>query len=48
MPDERDNSDTPQEEPPKPTITIAEKQGSSSTTDEKPTITIAEKQGGGQ
>jgi hypothetical protein len=46
MPDEtEDRDETTTEVESKPTITIAEKQGSQ-TSDAKPTITIAEKDGG--
>ena len=46
MPDEtEDRDETTNEVEAKPTITIAEKQGSQ-TSDAKPTITIAEKDGG--
>jgi hypothetical protein len=46
MPDETDDrEETTDEVEAKPTITIAEKQGSQ-TSDAKPTITIAEKDGG--
>ncbi len=50
MPEETtDPKDTTQEGEAKPTITIAEKQGESeSTEDAKPTITIAERQGDGE
>ena len=45
MPDERtDSNEAPTEGEMKPTITIAEKQGSPAS-DVKPTITIAEKDG---
>ena len=47
MPDETDDrEETTSESQPKPTITIAEKEGGSAGAAEKPTITIAEKEGG--
>ncbi|HUR99517.1 MAG TPA: hypothetical protein VMZ26_15740 [Pyrinomonadaceae bacterium] len=45
MPDETEDRDETNEVESKPTITIAEKQGSQPA-DAKPTITIAEKDGG--
>ena len=45
MPEEKEETTT-QETNAKPTITIAEKDGTASTNEAKPTITIAEKDGG--
>ena len=44
---ERDDNTTTEETAAKPTITIAEKEGSGTTDATKPTITIAEKEGSG-
>ena len=46
MSDETNDTEETTELDSKPTITIAEKQGSETTSDAKPTITIAEKNGG--
>ena len=46
MSDETEERDETNESEAKPTITIAEKQGSAGEADAKPTITIAEKNGG--
>ena len=46
MQDEIEDTEETQEVESKPTITIAEKQGSTSTSEATPTITIAEKDGG--
>jgi hypothetical protein len=47
MSDEKEDKSAPQTEgEAKPTITIAEKEGTTTSSDAKPTITIAEKDGG--
>ena len=46
MSDETEERDETNESEAKPTITIAEKQGSAGEEEAKPTITIAEKNGG--
>lgn len=46
MSDETEERDETNESEAKPTITIAEKQGSADEAEAKPTITIAEKNGG--
>ena len=46
MSDETDEREETNESEAKPTITIAEKQGSDGEADAAPTITIAEKNGG--
>jgi len=46
MSDETEERDETNESEAKPTITIAEKQGSDGEAEAKPTITIAEKNGG--
>jgi hypothetical protein len=46
MSDETEERDETNESEAKPTITIAEKQGSAGEAEAKPTITIAEKNGG--
>lgn len=45
MPDEKDETETTNEENVKPTITIAEREKAESESSAKPTITIAERDG---